>query len=439
MKKVVSKILKFFAKVAVDRHDPIVIGITGSVGKSSTRHAIAFLLSKRFRVSKVIKNYNNEIGYPLSILGLNSSGKNLFAWVWILLKGFWIAFFGRKFPEVLVLELGAGKPGDIEYLASTVTFDIVILTAISPTHLEFFGSIKRVAKEKAMILKYLKKGGRVVYNFDDDELKNIVDVQRMDKVSYGFQKGADTQIVSGKEPLFHLDEQGNFCESSFKIETQGTFMPVKLDYIIGKAQIYGVLAAFAVGNIFNINLIEIAERMKKLKPLPGRVQLLAGVKRTTIIDDSYNASPVSVLSALETLGKFQNRRKIAVLGDMLELGNFTEEGHRQIGEKVAGVADLLFLVGEKIVFTEEAAKKAGMKDNQIFRFANVNEVATRLRHPMGDYGVAREVERNMREGDVVLVKGSQGVRMEKIIEEIMAEPERAKELLVRQGSGWKNR
>ncbi len=436
MKKVVSKILKFFAKVAVDRHDPIVIGITGSVGKSGTRHAIAFLLSKRFRVSKIIKNYNNEIGYPLSILGIESSGKNIFGWIKILLKGFWIAFFGRNFPEVLVLELGAGKPGDIEYLASTTPFDIIVLTAIGPTHLEFFGSIKKIVKEKSTILKYLKKGGRVVYNYDDEEIKDIFNGQRTDKISFGFQKGADVQIVSGEEPLLRFDDHGDFCESSFKIETQGTFMPVKLKYISSKAQIYGVLTAFAVGNIFNMNLIDIAERMKELKPLPGRAQLLAGVKRTTIIDDSYNASPVSVLSALETLEKFQNRRKIAVLGDMLELGSFTEEGHRKIGEKAGKIADLLFLVGDKIVFTEEAAKKAGMKDDQIFRFANADE-ATSLRS-CGSYGVAREVEKSMREGDVVLVKGSQGMRMEKVVEEIMAEPQKAGELLVRQERSWKN-
>jgi len=426
MKKIISKILKFFAKMAVDRHDPIVIGITGSVGKSSARNAIAFLLSKRFHVSKVIKNYNNEIGYPLSILGLESSGKNLFAWLGILLKSFWIAFLGKKFPEVLVLELGTGKPGDIEYLASATPFDIVVLTAIGPTHLEFFGSIKKIAKEKSTILKYLKKGGKVVYNYDDEEVKNIVNAQRMDKASYGFQKGADVQIISGEEPLLHFDDYGNFCESSFKIETQGTFMPVKLDYIVGKAQIYGVLAAFAVGNIFNMNIIEIAEKMKKLKPLQGRTRLLAGVKKTTIIDDTYNAAPTSVLLALETLGKFSNRRKIAVLGDMLELGNFTEEGHRQIGEKAASVVDLLFLVGDKIIFTEETAKNAGMKDDQIFRFSDADEAK-------------KIIEKSTREGDVILVKGSQGMRMEKIVEEIMAEPQKAKELLVRQERGWKNR
>jgi len=424
MKKIIAKILKFFAKVAIDRHDPIVIGITGSIGKSSTRYAIAFLLSKRFRVSKVIKNYNNEIGYPLSILGLESSGKNIFSWTKILLKGFWIAFFGRRFPEVLVLELGTGKPGDIEYLASTAPFDIVVLTAIGESHLEFFGSIKKIAKEKATILKYLKKGGRVVYNYDDEEVRNIVDVPRMDKVSFGFQKGADVQVVSGEEPILNFDDHGNFCEASFKIETQGAFMPIKLSHIISKAQVYGVLAAFTVGNIFNMNLVENAERMRDLKPLPGRARLLPGVKRTTIIDDSYNASPTSVLSALSTLGKFSDRRKIAVLGDMLELGNLTEEGHRQIGEKAGIIADLLFLVGDKIVFTEEVAKKAGMKDDQIFRFANADEAK-------------QEVEKNMREGDVILVKGSQDMRMEKIVEEIMAEPQKAGELLVRQDISWK--
>lgn len=424
MKKIVSKILSFFARRAIKRHQAIVVGITGSVGKTSAKVAIAHILGKQFKVSGGIKNYNNEIGYPLAILGIESAGKSPFAWIYILAKAFWVGYFAKDFPEVLVLELGAAKRGDIDYLAGITPFDVAVITAIGHSHLEKFGSIKQTAKEKGSIIKHIKKGGRVIYNFDDDIVREIVEPVKVLKVSYGFKKGADIQAVSGDSLNLYFDNEGNFTESSFKIEKSGSFMPVRMSYVISKAQVYAALAAIAASDAFDINLVEASENLKDLRFPPGRMSLIGGVKNTTIIDDTYNASPESMLSALDSLSEFGAMRRIAVLGDMLEIGSYTEEGHRRIGRKAAEIADLLFLVGDKMAFTEEEAKKCGMREDQIKRFGTSEEAA-------------KPVELAMQEGDLVLVKGSQGMRMEKIVVEIMAEPNRAGELVVRQGKEWR--
>lgn len=424
MKKLISKILSFFARKAIIRHKAVVIGITGSSGKTSVRTAVAHVLKNHFKVSGGIKNYNNEIGYPLAILGIKSAGKNPFSWISIFIRAFWTAYFKKDFSDVLVMELGSAKKGDIDYLASITPFDVAIITMVGHSHFQQFGSLKQTAKEKGSILKHIKKGGRVIYNSDDEIVGEIVKEAKVLSVSYGFKEGADIRVVSGEKLNLHFDEEGNFVESSFKIEKSGSFMPVKMNRAISKPQAYAALAAIAASDAFDINLVEACESLKDLHFPPGRASLLGGVKNSLVVDDTYNSSPASALAALDTLAEFGAMRRIAVLGDMLELGFYTEEGHRQIGRKAAEVADLLFLVGDKTAFTEEEAKKCGMRDDQIKRFETSDQAA-------------KPVEFVMQEGDLVLVKGSQGMRMEKVVLEIMAEPNRAKELLVRQEKEWK--
>jgi len=185
--------------------------------------------------------------------------------------------------------------------------------------------------------------------------------------------------------------------------------------------------------IFKMNLVEIAEALKNYQPPIGRLHLIRGIKNTWLIDDTYNSSPSSSLGALDLLAKMAEAsgggepvRKIAALGDMLELGSFTEEAHRQIGAKASRVADILLAVGEKSIFMADEAKKNGLANENVWYFASSEEAG-------------RELQNLIREGDIILVKGSQGIRMEKIVKELMAEPERAKELLVRQEEGWDDR
>jgi UDP-N-acetylmuramoyl-tripeptide--D-alanyl-D-alanine ligase len=153
---------------------------------------------------------------------------------------------------------------------------------------------------------------------------------------------------------------------------------------------------------------------------------LAGIKTTWILDDTYNSSPAATIEALETLSEFKGRRKVAVLGDMLELGEFTEEAHQNIGAKTAAIADLFFAVGDRMKFAAQEARQKGFLEKKIFWFEDADSASLPL-------------QRTIQKGDVILIKGSQSMRMEKIVEEIMAEPERAPELLVRQENDWKNR
>ncbi|MFH1175223.1 MAG: UDP-N-acetylmuramoyl-tripeptide--D-alanyl-D-alanine ligase [bacterium] len=424
MKSFIAKILKFFAKRAIKKNNPIVIGITGSVGKTGAKHTVSYILDKFFFTGGSIKNYNNEIGYPLSILGIDSASKSVLAWAKILFLAFKKAYFNSDFPEVLVLELAARKPGDIDYLGEIAEFDAVIITAIGPSHIEKFGSIKQIAKEKFSIAKHLKKNGKLIYNFDDEIVREAAKTVKADCISYGFNKGADFQAVSGKDINLNFDENGNFIGSGFKVERAGSFMPIRLVNVISKAQAYSVLAGLVVSDVFNINLVEAVERLKDLPAFPGRMSLISGIEETLIIDDSYNASPASMEMALESLGEFKNRRRIAALGDMLELGSFSEKYHRQVGKAAAKTANLLFLVGGEVLFLKKEALAAGMKENRIKHFSSSAEAA-------------KAIKDEIKKGDVVLVKGSQSMRMEKIVEAIMADSEKAEELLVRQEKEWK--
>jgi UDP-N-acetylmuramoyl-tripeptide--D-alanyl-D-alanine ligase len=292
-----------------------------------------------------------------------------------------------------------------------------------PVHVEFFRSPVQVAREKAGIIQFLEKEDFAILNFDDKLVKNMATKTQAKVLSYGFDEAADVR-ATGYETNITLDPA--LSGIVFKIEYEGKNLRFKKEGIFGEHQTYPILAACAVGLALNMNLAEIFEGLKAYMPPKGRLQMIEGIKSSWILDDTYNASPAATISALETLAKFEGRRRIAVLGDMLELGEFTESAHRLIGEKVSECADYFFAVGERMQFAAEAANKKGMKKQKIFWFETVD--AARM-----------PLQMTMQKGDVILIKGSQSMRMEKIVEEIMAHPEMAEELLVRQERKWKNR
>jgi len=169
--------------------------------------------------------------------------------------------------------------------------------------------------------------------------------------------------------------------------------------------------------------VEIAEALNRYESLPGRFKIIAGVKSSTVIDDTYNASPLAMQEALDTLRSLKAKRKIAVLGDMLEIGKYTLQAHESIGRLAAKSVDILITIGLRAKFIAEAAIRAGLPKRSIFNFMSVVEAGVFLRN-------------KIQKGDLILIKGSQAVRMEKIVKEIMAEPGRASELLVRQSKVW---
>lgn len=427
MRSILQYILKLLAKIVLWRYQPEIVAVTGSVGKTSAKEAIYYVLKNHFRVRRNIGNYNNEIGVPLTILGLETGGRSLIAWLKNFLKVSLVILRDRNYPDILILEIGVDRPGDMRYLIDFVPIKVGVITAIGqfPSHLEFFPEKGKLVKEKALLVKSLVKNGLAVLNYDDLTVRMIGDdlPQETKIINYGFGEGADLQIANYELRIKDLPK-GDFG-SSFKLECQGSVVPVRLNKVLGKEQAFAAAAAASVGLFFDLNLVEISAAFEEYYPLPGRANLIEGIKDTWIIDGSYNASPSSVIAALEILEQFSLAvkteaipKKIAVLGDMLELGKDTEAGHQQVGQRAASVVDLLLTVGSRARFIADEARQQGLPQERIFEFSLPEEAA-------------KLVQEKLVRGDIILVKGSRAIHLEKVVRGIMAHPEKADKLLVR--------
>ncbi len=428
MKKMLEKILMLMARVYLKRHHPVIIAVTGNVGKTSAKEAIACVLSKVKRVRMNGGNLNNEIGVPLTILGdwsqeYYDAGSSVFFWLKVLIRGALGIIFDAHYPELLVLEFAADRPGDIGKLVRSFHPHVGVITAIGeiPVHVEYFDGPEELAREKAKLIKNMEAQDYAVLNHDDQTVYDMRERTKAHVYTFGFDEHADIRISNLD---FSISDGGKPEGVTFKLHHEGSFVPVKLLGSLGKAQAYAAAAGTAVGLIFDTNLIEASEALALYHGPKGRLRILRGVKETTIIDDTYNAAPASMHLALETLKQLGAGRKIAVLGDMLELGKYSIEAHRTAGNLAGEVADTLVCVGERARFIADSAANQ-MSAEHIFQFDTAHEAKVK-------------VQELIKSGDVVLVKGSQGMRMERIVEEIMAEPERKKELLVRQSKKWQN-
>ncbi|MFA5188920.1 MAG: UDP-N-acetylmuramoyl-tripeptide--D-alanyl-D-alanine ligase [Patescibacteria group bacterium] len=438
MIKLLQEILAFFAKKIIKKYQPEIIGITGSVGKTSAKEAIYTVLSVAYNVRQNIKSYNNELGLPLTIIGAETGGRSIWKWSKVFYKIFKLLIYkDPNYPQILVLEMGADKLGDIEYLINLAHPKIGVFTAVAETHLHAFKDLKGVLKEKEKIVTALNKEEIAIINADDENVMSIKDKLKSRVLSYGFNEIAD---IKAGELLFSGLEQ-DFCETqyqweckiwgtSFKVAYSGSTVPVFLPHSFGKQQVYAALAAIAAGLAYKMNLVDISESLRQYRPPKGRMNLIAGIKYTLIIDDTYNSSPHAAKAALEVMKIIdlpEGRRKIAVLGDMLELGERSAAAHREIGFKVAEAGiETLVTVGKESEETAIAAKEAGLRESQVVSFTDSVKA-----------GIF--VQNLIQPGDLILVKGSQGTRMENIVKEIMAEPQKAKELLVRQTGEWLNK
>lgn len=441
IKKIITWKLGIIAKMYLRRYKPQIVAVTGNVGKTSTKEAIAVVLSRIKKVRSGKGNLNNEFGVPLTILGnwaddYYEAGNTLFFWIRVLFVSFFGLFFQRNYPEVLVLEFGADKPGDIKRLANKFKPHVGVVTAVGevPVHVEYFSGPEGVAKEKGRLVEALSVSDFAVLNFDDLAVLEMKERTKAKVFTYGFGEG---EVESEGLPLAGQVNQGAMIRVSnfdtwvdngitegvsFKINYDDSFVPFRLSGSLGKSQGYAAAAATAVGVIFGMNLVDISEALSEYHGPKGRLKILKGIKNSTIIDDTYNASPLSTHLALETLKDLTGTRKVAVLGDMLELGKYSIQAHQDVGNVAGSFVDLLICVGSKAKFIADSAFNQMPKEN-IYRFDTSDEAKLK-------------VKELIKEGDIILLKGSQGIRMEKIVEEIMAEPENKKELLVRQGKKW---
>lgn len=425
LRHIIIIILEVEAKLVLRKYKPKIIAVTGSVGKTSTKDAIFSVVEQMLIARKNMRSFNSEIGLPLTVIGCDNAWSNPFAWISNIIRGLILVVTREHYPSFLVLEIGARKPGDVARLSSWVIPDIVVVTRFSdvPAHVEFFESAEDLFEDKSQIVKALKQTGVLVLNADDERVLALRNKTKAKSITFGLSEGAmfrasNIQIVY---------EEGFPVETTFKFEYQDNTFPVIMQGVLGMQSVYSALAALSVGVYLKLNIVDMIEALLGHKTPPGRMKVIKGIKDTMIIDDTYNSSPVAARAALEVLGGLKTKgKKIVVLGDMLELGKFTMEEHKKLGALAGKYADLLLAVGLRAKYLVEGALGSDMSEKKILEFTDAKMA--------GKY-----LEGMIEKGDIILVKGSQSMRMERAVEEIMAHPEDASELLVRQEEEWKNR
>lgn len=424
VKRCLLALLKCEARLALARRRPRIVAITGSVGKTSTKDAVACALAPFFSVRKSEKSYNSDFGVPLTILGLKNAVNNPFLWFTNLVVGAVRTLLPEKGLDWLVLEVGAGEPGDIKKFADMLSPDIAVITHFPaiPVHIEYFSSPEAVISEKTELVRAVRNGGTLVLNADDEKVLSLKSAfPNLQAALFGTSTDADVRGTD-YEVMYAA---GLPVGISFRVLVGAQSFAITLQGVLGRHVMQPVLAAFAVAHTLGLDLARVADTFQRFATPSGRMRLISGVNNSLIIDDSYNASPAAMREALLTLGSLSvSGRKVAVLGAMAELGAFSAEEHRKAGALAAKSCSELVVVGESAQEIAAGARQAGIPPSHIQCYTDSRKAAEALM-------------RDIRAGDdVVLVKGSQSARMERVVKALMREPERAKELLVRQDDEW---
>jgi UDP-N-acetylmuramoyl-tripeptide--D-alanyl-D-alanine ligase len=370
-----TEALQLLAAFVRERVDPQVVAITGSIGKTSTKHFATDLLDERWDVHATPGNLNNHWGLPLSLLGL------------------------ERHHEVMVAELAMSGPGEIRDLARIARPRVGVITNVAPVHMEFFESVEDVAAAKAELAEELPPTGTLIVNGDDPRTARM-GIRFRDSVNrvMTFGAGVDVDVRA-------RDAEEDVEGWRFMLDLDGEPGVPALLPLTGEHTLMNFLAAAAIAHALEVEPERITARARHLSFPPGRggtYELSNGVR---IIDDSYNASPVAVLRSLDRLASLPAAgRRIYAAGDMLELGSWSEDAHRDIGAHAAHLQiDLLIAVGSYAELIAAGAAAGGMPETRISCFATAEEAGQAL---------AGEVDN----GDLVLVKGSRAVHMERIIE-----------------------
>ncbi len=349
-----------------------VVGITGSNGKTTTKEMLACILKRHGPVLKNEGNLNNHIGVPLTLLKLD--------------QNHWSA----------AIEMGMSGEGEIDALARITAPAVGVITNIGPAHLEFLGNTDAVALAKAELLEHVRPGGVAVLNADDRYFGMLRNKCGGRVVSFGIEHEADVSARNIRPERDYTD---------FALVAEGSRADVRLR-AVGRHNVYNALAAAAAAIAAGMPLDAVKGGLEDFLPVSMRSELRQ-VKERTVLADCYNANPGSTAAALETLASLRPEKKkaVAVLGDMLELGAAAVEAHREAGRRAARLGvDVLITVGPLARSMKEGALGAGMRKDRVFEAASTAQAAALLREHTGP-------------GDVVLIKGSRGMKMEKILEE----------------------
>lgn len=348
--------------------DISVVAVTGSVGKTSTKDMIASVLCQKFKTHKTDGNFNNEIGLPLTVFGLSGD------------------------DDIMVLEMGMSAFGEISKLTKIAQPDTAVITNIGYSHIENLGSRENIMKAKLEILEGLSPDGEVILNGDDDMLTTLSGTLDCETIYYGIDN-PDCDITAENIRAYS-------DSTDFDIHLDGEIRTVTIS-VPGRHHIYNALAAILVGIRYNVPIDLIIKGIKEFSPGNMR-QNVTELERFTIINDYYNASPDSMKSGLDVLTKVAKGRKVAILGDMLEMGEFSKELHKKVGDEVFlhGV-DCLVTIGENSKYIAEGAIERGFDASETFVFKNKEEAK-------------KDLGEIVRDGDCILIKASRGMALEEI-------------------------
>ena len=370
--KAIGEMASYKMKIQKEKYNLKVVGVTGSVGKTSTKDIIANVLSKKYKVLKTEGNNNNHIGLPLTILRLQDE-------------------------EIAVIEMGMNHFGEISYLTKIAKPDIAVITNIGTSHIGNLGSRENILKAKLEILEGMDKK-KIVINNDNDllnkwylENKNNIEIH-----TFGIKNESEFNAKNIK-----------LKENSSEFICENTNEKINIEVTVGGEHfILNALCGLTVGKLLNLNNEEIKKGIKDFKLTAKRMEINHLKNNITIINDSYNASYESMKASISNLKNMNGERKIAVLGDMFELGDFSEKLHKEVGTEIyKNKIDKLYLIGNYSKFIGEEAEKEGYKKENIFYFENKDELFNNLKN-------------NLKSGDVILIKASNGMKLFEIAEKL---------------------
>jgi UDP-N-acetylmuramoyl-tripeptide--D-alanyl-D-alanine ligase len=415
-KKLVIAFLASCAKRKLKHWHPLVIAITGSVGKTTAKEVIATVLSERYHVKKTEGNYNTEIGLPLTILNVKTPG-DVWGWPFVLIRSF-LSSFQQDQHDCFVVEMGADKPGDIAYLTTLIHPQIGIVTNVEKVHLAEgqFKDLQDIQKEKSMMIRCLSAEELAILNNDNRYTREMAKMTKAHTLFYGKEKTSHVHLVQWQSTMQGLSFSVQYHDGEYEFSSP----------VIGEFFLYAFLPAITVGLYLHIPIEQLQQSIANFSLPKGRFNLIAGINHSMLIDSTYNASPYAVQEAVHAFSQMPARRKILVLGSMNELGQQSAEEHQKLGSYVASFCDILLTVGaEAAHISSSAARK--VPTLKIHHCGNYHEAVDFL-HPL------------LQKGDLVLLKGSQNnVFLEEMVKALMQDPTKAKDLLVRQGPEWKRK
>ncbi len=388
-----------WAGYVLRRHDPQVVAVTGSTGKTDVCRAVSSILATNYRVFSNPPDLSDRFGLPISLAKLSSE------------------------HEVAVLELACHTFDDIACLAELTRPRVAVVTSVNHAHLAYLGSLEAIAHEKGRLVEALPSDGVAILNYDDPRVRAMRERTRAHVLTYGLSPDADI-VASDLRP----DPGGlQFVVHFPGVSGMGTpGYPAKAEVrtcLLGRHQAYTVLAAIAVGLVYRIPWDDILDAVEDLNPGPGRLRILSGVGGSFLLDGSASCSPVTALQSLAALADYPAQHRIAVLGDMAQLGGYAVEGHRLVGQAAAAFVDLLVVKGERAVWIADAAKEAGLPCERIMVTYTARDVVRYLRPRLG-------------QGDLVLVQGGAGARLEQVVEGLLADPADVARLVQRVDGRW---